>query len=168
VIRVEEAGDWPAIVEVHRQAFGEEDVAGLVERLRAGGYDVPSLSFVAVSDGRVVGNVMHSWSSVDADERGALQLSPLGVLPAYQSRGFGSQLVRAALAGIRAFGEPLVLLEGNPRYYGRFGFVRADELGLLPPPGTPPWGFQVAVLDESAQLPRGRVTYALPYRERGA
>jgi putative acetyltransferase len=69
------------------------------------------------------------------------------------------------LDGVRALGEPLLLLEGNPRYYGRFGFVRADELGLLPPPeALHDWAFQVAVLDERAELPQGRVVYSEPFR----
>ena len=59
----------------------------------------------------------------------------------------------------------LLLLEGNPRYYGRFGFVRADELGLLPPPeALYDWAFQVAVLDQRAELPQGRVVYSEPFR----
>lgn len=74
--------------------------------------------------------------------------------------------MRASLDAVRARGEPLLLLEGDPRYYGRFGFVRADELGLLPPPETEArgaWGFQVAVLDEEAELPQGRVVYSPPF-----
>ena len=56
-------------------------------------------------------------------------------------------------------------MEGSPRYYGRFGFVRADELGLLPPPeALHDWAFQVAVLDEAAELPCGRVVYKPPFR----
>jgi putative acetyltransferase len=165
VIRVAVDADWPAIVEVHRRAFGREDVPRLVEALRAGGYDVPSLSFVAEADGRVVGNVMHSWATVEGDDRRVLQLSPLGVLPEHQRRLHGSNLVRAALEGVRAFGEPLVLVEGNPAYYGRFGFVRADERGLRPPPSTPESAFQVAVLDGSVPLPTGQVVYPPPFRD---
>jgi putative acetyltransferase len=164
VIRVAADDDWAAIVEVHRQAFGDDEVPNLVEKLRSGGYDVPSLSFVADVDGRIVGNVMNSWVTVEGHERPALQLSPLGVLPEYQRRGFGAALVRAAITGARELGEPLLLVEGNPRYYSRFGFVRADELGLLPPPGTPDWAFQVAVLDSTAQLPQGQVVYSPPFR----
>jgi predicted N-acetyltransferase YhbS len=82
------------------------------------------------------------------------------VLPALQGRGVGTALVRASLDAARSLGEPLLLLEGNPAYYGRFGFVRADELGLLPPPeALYDWAFQVAVLDERAELPQGRVVY---------
>jgi putative acetyltransferase len=94
-----------------------------------------------------------------------LQLSPLGVHPDFQRQGHGAALVRASLDGVRALGEPLLLVEGNPRYYGRFGFVRADELGLLPPPeALYDWAFQVAVLDEGVELPQGRVVYSEPFR----
>jgi putative acetyltransferase len=164
VIRVAADGDWAAILEVHRRAFGGDEVPVLVEKLRRGGYDVPTLSLVADLDGRVVGNVMNSWVSVEGHPRRVLQLSPLGVLPEYQRQGFGSALVHAAIAGARELGEPLLLVEGNPRYYERFGFVRADELGLLSPPGTPDWAFQVVVLDRSVRLPNGQVVYSPPFR----
>jgi predicted N-acetyltransferase YhbS len=56
-------------------------------------------------------------------------------------------------------------VEGNPAYYGRFGFVRADELGLLPPPeALYDWAFQAAVLDDDAVLPQGRVVYSEPFK----
>jgi len=164
VIRVAADDDWAAILEVHRRAFGGDEVPVLVEKLRMGGYDVPSLSFVADVDGRIVGNVMNSRVTVEGHDRPVLQLSPLGVLPEYQGQGFGAALVRKAITGAHELGEPLLLVEGNPRYYSRFGFARADELGLLPPPGTPDWAFQVAVLDPSARLPQGQVVYSPPFR----
>jgi predicted N-acetyltransferase YhbS len=108
---------------------------------------------------------MNSRVGVEGSDDRLLQLSPLGVLPEYQGRGFGSGLVRASLDAARELGEPLLLVEGNPRYYERFGFVRADELGLLPPPeALYDWAFQVAVLDEGAALPQGRVAYSEPFR----
>ena len=110
---------------------------------------VPELSFVAEDDGAVVGHVMNTWNWIEETGERVLQLSPLGVLPAHQRQGHGSGLVRASLDAVRAAGEPLLLVEGAPAYYGRFGFVRADELGLLPPPeALYDWAFQVAVLDQ--------------------
>ena len=118
-----------------------------------------------VADGVVVGSVMNSWVAVEGSDAPLLQLSPLGVLPEYQRRGHGAALVRAALHGARGLEQPLLLVEGNPAYYGRFGFVRADELGLLPPPeALYDWAFQVAVLDETVELPQGRVMYPEPFR----
>jgi putative acetyltransferase len=164
-IRVATDDDWPAILEVHRRAFAGEDIPSLVEELRAGGFDVPSLSLVATAGNQVAGHVMNSWVGIDGLDVRLLQLSPLGVLPELQGQGFGSALVRASIAGARVLGEPLLLVEGNPRYYGRFGFVRADELGLLPPPeALYEWAFQVAVLDEAIALPQGRIVYPPPFR----
>jgi putative acetyltransferase len=157
--------DWPAILEVHRSAFGDDDVPRLCEELRADELVVPELSFVAVDDDRVVGHVMNSWVGLEGSSRRFVQLSPLGVLPEHQGRGHGGALVRASLDGARARGEPLLFVEGNPKYYGRFGFVRADELGLVPPPeALYDWAFQVAILDETAELPQGRVVYPEPFR----
>ena len=108
---------------------------------------------------------MNTWNWLEETDERVLQLAPLGVLPAHQRRGHGSALVRASLDAVRAAGEPLLLVEGAPAYYGRFGFVRADELGLLPPPeALYDWAFQVAVLEPEATLPQGRVVYSEPFR----
>ena len=164
MIRLAGDADRPSILAVHRAAFGDDDVPRLVEELWASEWYVPDLAFVAEEDGRVVGHVMNTWNSVEGSEVPVLQLSPLGVLPEYQGRGHGSALVRASVDAVRARGEPLLIVEGNPKYYGRFGFVRADELGLLPPPeALHDWAFQVAVLDPTVDLPQGRVVYTPPF-----
>lgn len=168
MIHVAREHDWPEIVEVHRVAFGGEGdrVARLAQELhdRADLYE-PELSFVAEEDGRVVGHTMNTWNEIEGSEMRILQLSPLGVLPDHQGRGHGSALVRASLQAVQARGEPVLVLEGNPKYYGRFGFVRADELGLLPPAeALYDWAVQVAILDLEAELPRGRIVYSEPFR----
>jgi putative acetyltransferase len=166
VIRVARDEDWPEILEVHRAAFAPEDVPRIAQELRdrADLYE-PELSFVAEEDGRVVGHVMYTWNEIEGFDVRVLQFSPLGVLPEYQRRGHGSALVRASLEAVDALGEPLLLVEGNPAYYGRFGFVRADELGLLPPPeALHESAVQVAILDPNKPLPQGRIVYSEPFR----
>jgi putative acetyltransferase len=164
-VRVAGDDDWPAIEDVHRRAFGAEGdgIVRLIGELRADpALYVPDLSFVSMSGNVVAGHVMNTWNLVG--ETAVLQLAPLGVLPEHQGQGHGSALARASVDAVRALGEPALLVEGNPKYYGRFGFVRADELGLLPPPeALYDWAVQVAVLDE-ARLPRGQITYAPPFR----
>lgn len=165
MIRVAVDDDWPAILEVHRAAFGSDAEPALADELRESAYYEPELSFVAVDGDEVVGHTMNTWNGIEGSEVRVLQLSPLGVLPAHQGRGHGSALVRASLDAVRARGEPVLVLEGNPKYYSRFGFVRADELGLLPPPeALYDAAFQVAILDPSAALPQGRVIYTEPFR----
>jgi len=167
VIRVATDSDWATIPEIHRVAFGDEGdrVARLTRELRASEWYEPELSFVAEGGGALVGHVMNTWNWLEGGSPQVLQLSPLGVLPEHQGRGHGSALVRASLDAVRARGESLLVVEGNPKYYGRFGFVRADELGLLPPPETlVDWAFQVAVLDDDAVVPQGRFVYSEPFR----
>ena len=164
-VSVARDGDWPAIREVQRAAFGRDDIVRLIDELRAdASLYVPELSFVARSGNVVVGHVMNTWNLV-ADTP-VLQLSPLGVHPEHQRQGHGSALVRASVDAVRALGEPGLILEGDPKYYGRFGFVRADELGLLPAPETlHDCAAQVAVFDEQ-RLPRGQIVYSAPFRTR--
>jgi len=166
VIRAATEGDSPAILEVHRAAFGGDRVPRLVQALRdSDDLYVPELSFVAEENGRVVGHVMNTWNEVQGANARILQLSPLGVLPEHQRCGHGTALVRTSLDAVRARGEPLLIVEGDPRYYGRFGFVRADEQGLLPPPeALHDWAVQVAILDPQARLPQGRIVYSEPFR----
>ena len=166
MIRLAREDDWRSILEVHRAAFGDDDVPRQAAELhgRSDLY-VPELSFVAEEDGVVVGHVMNTWSWIEGTNERVLQLSPLGVLPAYQRRGHGSELVQASLDAVRVAGEPLLLVQGDPAYYGRFGFVRASELGLLrPPEALDDYGFQVVVLEPEAALPQGQVVYSEPFR----
>jgi len=167
VIRVANESDWETIPEIHRAAFGDEGdrVARLVGELRRSEWYEPDLSFVAEEDGALVGHVMNTWNWLEGGSPRLLQLSPLGVLPEHQRRGHGSALVRSSLDAVRVRGEPLLVVEGNPEYYGRFGFVRADELGLLPPPeALVDWAFQVAMLQPEAKVPQGRFVYSEPFR----
>ena len=167
MIRIAREDDWAAIPEIHRVAFGAEgdNVARIAQELHdRPDLHEPDLSFAAEEDGIVVGHVMNTWSEIERSTARVLQFSPLGVLPDYQRRGHGSALVRASLDAARARGEPALVLEGNPNFYARFGFVRADELGLLPPPEGHAPSFQVAILDPDAELPQGRVVYSEPFR----
>jgi putative acetyltransferase len=159
-VRRADAADLEAALAVHRAAFGRHDEAEMAAAIVESSQFPPELSLAAVVGDRIAGHVISSWVGLEGSNRRLLQLGPIGVLPELQGQGIGSALVRASLDGTRALGEPLLLLEGNPAYYGRFGFVRADELGLIPPPeALYDWAFQVAVLDEAAELPRGRVVY---------
>ena len=64
---------------------------------------------------------------------GVLVLSPLGVAPAHQNQGIGDALTRAALAIADRRPEPLMVVQGHPDYYPRFGFVRGRTIDILPP-----------------------------------
>jgi putative acetyltransferase len=132
-IRAESPEDIPAIREVNRLAFGQEDEGALVDALRNGGYGIASL--VAEDGGRIVGHIFFSRLVIEADGRTieAAALAPMAVLPECQRQGIGSALVRAGLKSCRAAGIVAVVVLGHPDYYPRFGFSAEAARGLISP-----------------------------------
>jgi putative acetyltransferase len=130
-IRPFTASDADAVFEVHRRAFsGRTEEAHIVQRLHDAAKAVVSL--VAVANGRIVGHVLFSPTTVE--ESGApvelVGLAPVGVLPEDQNEGVGSLLIQHGLEACREAGVDAVVVLGDPGYYARFGFERASEYGL--------------------------------------
>ena len=159
MIRPERVADEDAIRAVETAAFGRDDEARIVDRLRASDAYIPGLSLVAEDGGAVVGHVIVSRGHAEPSGEPLLWLGPIGVAPERQGQGIGSSLVEAALTGATELGDACMVLVGDPAYYSRFGFVRAEPLGLLPPAGWPSQAFQVAVLDPLRGVPAGRAVY---------
>ncbi len=146
IIREEQAEDIDGVREVERLAFGRAEEADLVDALRAHGK--VTLSLVAEEDGRIVGHVLFSPGRID--ETPVEAMGPVAVHPGRQGQGIGSALVRAGLAGMRQAGHRVVMVEGNPRYYMRFGFLDATPLGIICASNPPPGCFMVQALTEGA------------------
>ncbi|MGQ0744742.1 MAG: GNAT family N-acetyltransferase [Acidimicrobiales bacterium] len=166
-LRAERHTDRPAVRNVLSQAFAEhgEVVADLVDSLRQS-TAWEGLSFVAEDQGEIVGHVMFTRSLLDAPRRllGVQVLSPLAVVPTHQRRGLGGRLVRHGLDVLTARSDPLVFLEGSPRYYARFGFERASQQDFRSPSlRIPDPAFQVRKLPSYEPWMTGTVVYAEPF-----
>ena len=162
IVRAERESDFPEIFAVVQAAFGDEPVGPLVDALRPLPGYLPDLALVAEDEGEIVGYVMFSYADVAEGGR-VLMLSPLGVRPDRQRQGIGSALVEHGLRLARERGEPVVIVEGDPRYYSRFGFVAASELGLERPyEKIPEVAFQAQALPAYVEQARGRVVYPPP------
>lgn len=154
-IRPERPGDDDAIRHVVAAAFGSDVEADLVERIRSSPEYEPELALVAVDDAEteptVVGHAMISRAELRRAHGVApasiVMLSPLAVAPDRQRQGIGDRLVRTAVAAADGRGEPLVVVEGDPSYYGRFGFEPASRHGVVLP--LPDWA-----PDEAGQVLR--------------
>jgi putative acetyltransferase len=158
-IRRELPEDYAAVYRVNTLAFGLEEEAALVDRLRA---VQPHLSLVAVDDGQVVGHIFFSPVSVESEDVKfmALGLAPMAVLPAYQNQGIGSQLVRHGLKECEREGHEIVFVLGHPDYYPRFGFSVAKAKGFSCEYPAPDEAFMVAELKpEALNGRRGLVKY---------
>ena len=61
----------------------------------------------------------------------ALGLAPMAVLPEFQRRGIGSQLVEAGLTACHHTPYGVVVVLGHPHYYPRLEFTPAKPLGIM-------------------------------------
>jgi len=170
LVRTETAADHTAVATVVTAAFeGRVDEARLVDLIRrSDGFD-PDLTLVAEDGGKVVGHVM--FSRVGFEGSGPAQvycLAPLSVHPDHQRRGVGSALTREGLRRLDDRGEPMVILEGIPAYYPRFGFEPASAHGIEPPdPGVPDEAFMVRFLGSHRPVMTGRVVWPPAFYESG-
>ncbi|MBI1352597.1 MAG: GNAT family N-acetyltransferase [Actinomycetales bacterium] len=160
-VRVQQPADADRVGIVLRAAFSEEPQVEGLERALASRND--SRGFVATDDGQIVGHVRITRGWVDAP-RALVRvsvLSPLSVLPERQRQGVGRLLLEHAIRAADDSGDPLILLEGDPGYYGRLGWRSASEFGITPPSDRiPVAACQGVALTSYEPWMRGQLIYA--------
>lgn len=132
---------------VHLSAFPDAEgaaVAGLAVDLLSERTIPPTISLVAEVDGVLRGHVCFSpvTRHGTADFVGYI-LAPLAVRPERQGRGIGSHLIRKGIERVSEHDPEVLLVYGDPGYYGRFGFRAERAAGYIPPyPLKFPFGWQ--------------------------
>lgn len=160
-VRRTRASDFADVHDVVASAFGRDDEARLVDRLRASDAWLPGLALVARPPGEHRGSIVGfaALSRVTVGGRPALALAPVAVAPEWQQRGAGSALVRTGIARASQRRERLILVLGDPRYYGRFGFVAATTMGIHGPYDDAGPAFQALGLPGAGPVPSGLAIY---------
>lgn len=134
-VRFEEPDDTAAVHVLVREAFEQSELGHhgeveLVDVLRAA-YD-NRISLVAVDEGVVIGHLMSSPASLELLHgviRGTA-IGPVSVLPKWQGRRVGSELITALIAIAETRGDRFVAVAGHPTYYPRFGFRVISDFGI--------------------------------------
>lgn len=152
-IREAAMDDEEGIRNVYLSAFPEEErqtVLKLALDLFADPTKPASISLVADLNDVVVGHV--AFSPVSNEAEGGFQgyiLAPLAVRPDYQKQGIGSQLIRNGINRLSESGVSMLLVYGDPKYYGRFGFSTDFAENFVPPYELQyPFGWQgMALID---------------------
>jgi putative acetyltransferase len=136
-IRSEATTDYTAITRVNNLAFGRPNEGQLVVNLRELSEFDPRLSIVGELDGEIIGHVLLFPINIQDEDASysSLSLGPIAVLPDYQKRGIGGQLIKNGHRVALELGHQSVILIGHPSYYPRFGYKIAKIWGL-----TNPWG----------------------------
>jgi putative acetyltransferase len=145
-IREEGAGDVAAVRDLNKRAFGQEQEANIVDALRLNG--AVRLSLVAIADEQLVGHIMYSPITIGGKVTGAA-LGPMAVLPEYQRRGIGSELVKRGNERLKKDTCPFIIVLGHAEYYPRFGFEPASAHDVRCEWGVPANVFMLRVLDEA-------------------
>lgn len=161
-IRPERPSDFPAVRVVHEAAFPTAAEADLVEKLRRNDKVAVSLVAESTEDKRIVGHIVFSPVTFDpAVDVVAFGLAPMAVLPGHEKHGVGRRLVQNGLAESHSKGACLVVVLGDPGYYGRFGFERASRHGLRNEFGVEE-SFMAFMLDSHAHPPPGTMVKYAP------
>ena len=157
-IRDEQDTDIQAIFDLTKAAFNDEEHSShteqfIVNALRA--TKQLTVSLVAETQGKIVGHIAFSPVSISDGTTDWYGLGPISVIPEYQRKGIGSELMKEGLNRIKALNAKECVLLGDPSYYGKFGF-KADTRLILE--GVPAEYFQLLAFTD--HVPSGYVIYS--------
>jgi putative acetyltransferase len=118
------------------------------------------IELVADQDGTVVGHLQAAPGRLDGCATAAAGVAPVCVATSSQGQGVGTALMIALLHTAEERRWPLLVLLGEPAFYGRFHFEPADTLGLsYAPVGAGNPNFQARQLPGYTAALRGEFSY---------
>ncbi|MFB1079639.1 N-acetyltransferase [Photobacterium damselae subsp. damselae] len=165
LIRSEAPADILPIDALLKRAFPTDAEANLVMALRENGRR--TLSLVACTDdGEVIGHLFMSPVTVAGEDLNWQGLAPLAVDPQYQKQGIGLALIEEAKSVLADFYYPVMVVLGDPNYYGKAGFTPANAHQLHCQWEVPADAFQVYAIDDDAlNNHTGLVEYSVEFSE---
>jgi len=166
-IRKEEEKDHKQIYEVNKLAFQQENEGKLIEKIRNTENFIPELSIVAEIDNRIVGHILFSKIKiVGKSVYESLALAPMAVIPEFQKKGIGSELVKIGIKMAKKLGFDSIIVIGHKEYYPKFGFQRASKWNIKCPFEVPDEVFMAIELTEKAfEGKAGTVEYPDEFNE---
>lgn len=167
-IRTESERDYPQIKNIHDNAFGQENEGNLIEKLRKNKNYVNAISLVAETNDKLVGHILFFPIQIINNERSheSLALAPMAVLPAYQNKGIGSELVESGLELARNKGYKSVIVLGHRDYYPKFGFEMAKNWNIKGPFDVPNENFMaIELVENGLNYVSGTVKYPDEFNE---
>tara|TARA_B110000495_G_C23012767_1_gene599263 strand:+ start:1490 stop:2020 length:531 start_codon:yes stop_codon:yes gene_type:complete len=136
-IREEKTSDYKTVFFLVEKAFRDVKESDhteqiLVSKLRRSSSFIKKLSLVAEVDNKVVGHILLSKVQINDTNKSfeSLALAPVCVLPTYQKKGIGKDLILASHEIAKEMGFKSVVLIGHATYYLKFGYKLAKEFDI--------------------------------------
>ena len=138
MIRIETPADYAATENLTREAFWNVYRPGCTEHyvlhaFRGRPDFVPELSLVMELDKKLIGHVMYARAEIQADDGRRIPVmtfGPISIAPEVQRQGCGTVLLRESMRRAQLLGAGALVIEGNPDFYGKSGFVAASTRGI--------------------------------------
>lgn len=173
IIRQEKPTDYTQVEQVVEQAFYSAEHSDgnehqIVHKLRSSDSFIPQLSLVAEIYGNIVGHVLLTSVRIKNQYKDfdSLALAPVSVLPDYQNRGIGGNLIKTAHSKAKQIGFTSVVLLGHENYYPKFGYKAAYQFNITFPFEAPPENCMAVELEEhSLKDVSGVVVYPADFFE---
>ncbi|PFA69210.1 GNAT family N-acetyltransferase [Bacillus sp. AFS015802] len=138
----------------------------LVREIREKHYYIPQLDLVVEDDGMIIGHFMLSKLPIShKHENEVLMLSPVSVAIHQQRQGVGKYMLPKGIKLAAGMGFKGVIVEGDHRYYQRFGFRTSTEFGIhaskknLPP--SPENLMALELCEDGLEHISGEVDYSI-------
>jgi predicted N-acetyltransferase YhbS len=94
---------------------------------------IAELDIVAQVNGEIVGNIVYTKAKILDDSgvnHNVITFGPISVLPAFQGKGIGRNLIEYTKKKAKELGYKAILIYGDPDYYSRLGFVSAEKYNI--------------------------------------
>jgi len=166
IIRQESEKDYRGITRCNDLAFKQKGEGVLVEAIRKNPKYIPELSLVAEVDAEIIGYILFFPIIIESNQNNfsSLSLAPMSVVPEYQNKGIGTELVKNGLKKARELDFESVIVLGHEKYYPRFGFKPASNWNIKSPFSVPDEAFMAIELIPNALIEvNGIVIYPEEY-----
>ena len=136
-IRLAQKTDLDSILKIIENAFSNEEnkvIMNLAAELSKETTSPSMKSLIAEVENQVIGYVCFSPIFLKSDSSiSGYILAPLAVSPEHHKQGVGSNLIKSGIDMLTEDAVGVVMVYGDPAYYGRFGFKEETGQSFVPP-----------------------------------
>ena len=135
-IRIANEKDFDKIEFIVRESFWNIYTPGcdehlIIHNIHKNNKSINDLELVAEYENEIIGHIVYTKGQIKGlDNNTFISFGPLCVIPEYQSKGIGANIVNTSINKAKELGYSAVFITGNPSYYNKLGFESASKYGI--------------------------------------